>query len=315
MIFSASDIQKILENVDLVTAKLVARVLGKEYLTKFDIDLLKKRGVDLLRVVPKFPTHYQSFLFGRLTSVLGDKESSGITYSEFSSFLSKMGSFSPTRVELDFYRVAANKTYTHIKGLGDKIKNSIQVEISAEEMSYLQAKRVAEAKGVIKKEILDGEFQNRSVKRIASNIAHKLDEWDRDWGRIVATESQDVFNLGRTQAMMRDGSDPKVFFNVYPGACKHCIRLYLTNGIGSEPKVFTMSELMANGSNVGLKTKDWRATIHPVHPYCRCTACELPEGYVWDSERGQFVPPKNYKRKVDRKSKVKIDFGNKHYEV
>ena len=57
MLFTATEIQRILSNIDFTIAKLVAETLGKEYLTRDDIDLLKKRGVDLVKLIPRFPSH------------------------------------------------------------------------------------------------------------------------------------------------------------------------------------------------------------------------------------------------------------------
>lgn len=315
MLFTEKDIQRILEEVDLATARMVARVLGKKHLTKTDLDLLKKRGVDLVKLIPKFPSHYQSFLFGRVSAVLGDKVAKQMGYIDFKKFLSNMGDFVPTAMELSFYDVAANKTYTHIKGLGEKIKNDVRASISAEEMSFLQAEQAAKANEVIHKEILEGTLQKKTVQKISSNIAHQMQDWNRDWGRIVETECQDVFNLGRAQAYMQDDSDPLVYFQVYSGACRHCISLYLTNGVGSQPKLFRMSTLLNNGTNYGVKSADWKPTIHPVHPFCRCNLMQLPKGYEWNEETHRFEPPKNYVPKVPRKSRVRITIGDKQYTV
>lgn len=317
MLFTANDIQRILSNVDFAVAKLVAETLGKDYLTRSDIDLLKRRGVDLVKLLPKFPSHYQAFLFGRVSAAIGHSASSYISYADFMTFLASMGEFRPTEADMAFYRVAANKTYNHIKGLGDRIKNDVSAAIASEQLNFLQARERSKAEKTIHDEILDGTIQRRAVKKITSNIAHQMVSWNRDWGRIVETEEQDVFNLGRAAYMMSrdEGDDPLVYFDVFPGACRHCIRLYRKNGIGSEPKIFKLSELLANGTNYGVKSKDWKPTIHPVHPFCRCDLRELPKGYVWDKDKGEFVPPKNYERDVERKSKVKITIGDKEYLV
>jgi hypothetical protein len=315
MLFSEEEIKKILDNVDLMVVKMVAQVLGKDFLTKEDLDLLKRKGVDLIKLIPKFPSHYQAFLFGRVSAAVGTNATAQMSYSEFTAFLSKMGLFEPTAREMAFYKVAANKTYTHIKGFSERIKNDVRASISAEELSYLQAQEAAKADAVLKKELLDGTFEKRSVKKITSNLANQMNDWNRDWGRIVETESQDIYNLGRAEIIMEEDPDPLVYFDVFPGACRHCIRLYLKGGIGSEPKVFHLSELMANGTNYGVKSKDWKATIHPVHPFCRCDLRYLPKGYVWNPDTRQFEPPKDYQRKVERKSRAKITIGNKEYSV
>lgn len=315
MLFTEKDIQRILENVDLATAKLVAKVLGKSFLSKADLDLLKRKGVDLVRLLPKFPTHYQSFVFGKLSAALGVKDVATINYPAFVKFLSNMGDFEPKQADLEFYRVAANKTFTHIKGLGERIKTDIRACISAEELAYLQAEREAKANEELKQELLAGVYEKRTVSKISSNLSEKLSDWNRDWGRIVETESQDVYNVGKAQQMMQANptKDPTVYFDVFPGACRHCIKLYLTHGIGSKPRTFKLSQILENGTNYGLKSKDWRPTIHPVHPFCRCELRYVPDGYVWDDEAGAFVPPKNYEPKVKRTSKVKITIGDKEY--
>lgn len=315
MLFTATEIQKILDNIDYSVALMVAETLGKDYLTKDDIDLLKNRGVDLLKLIPKFPSHYQAFLFGRVSAAVGPKPSSRMKYSEFTKFMAQMGAFAPKTAEMEFYRVAANKTYTHIKGLGERIKNDVRASIAAEELNFLAAQHASKTQEVLHDEILDGTYERRAVKKIASNIAHQMKDWGRDWGRIVETECQDVYNLGRAQFMLQEDPDPLVYFDVYPGACRHCIRLYLTGGIGSKPRVFRLSELLSNGTNYGVKSKDWKATIHPVHPFCRCDLRMLPKGYEWNPETNQFEPPKNYERKVERKGKVKINIGEREYTV
>lgn len=268
MLFTATEIQRILSNIDFTIAKLVAETLGKEYLTRDDIDLLKKRGVDLVKLIPKFPSHFQAFLFGRVSAAIGTKGSSRMTYSEFTKFLANMGAFAPKTPEMEFYKVAANKTYTHIKGLGERFKNDVRASVASEELNFLAAKKASETRKVIHDEILDGTFERRAVKKITSNIAHQMNDWRRDWGRIVETECQDVYNLGRAQFILSENPESKVYFDVYPGACRHCIRLYLTGGIGSKPRVFNLQELLANGTNYGVKAKDWKPTIHPVHPFC-----------------------------------------------
>lgn len=317
MLFTEKDIKQILGIIDTAVAKMVAETLGKDYLTQADLTILKNRGVDLVKLIPKFPSHYQAFLFGRVSAAIGTQASRSMSYTDFEKFLANMGLFAPTTREMAFYSIAAKKTYTHIKGLGERLKNDVRASIDAEEINYLAAQEAARQKGeeVLAKEIADGTLEKRTVQKITSNIANQMNDWQRDWGRIVETECQDVYNMGQAQYMMTLAPDPLVYFDVFPGACKHCIRLFLTNGVGSKPRVFKLSTLLANGTNYGVKVRDWKATIHPVHPFCRCDLRYLPQGYEWNEETGRFEPPKDYKPQVERKSKVKITIGNKEYLV
>lgn len=56
--------------------------------------------------------------------------------------------------------------------------------------------------------------------------------------------------------------------NVAVHNCPDCVRLHLTAGPGSPPRIFKLSELQANGTNVGKKRAAWKAVIGPVHPWC-----------------------------------------------
>lgn len=48
---------------------------------------------------------------------------------------------------------------------------------------------------------------------------------------------------------------------------------------------------------------------------CRCGTRYIPDDYVWDDKLQTFVPPKDYKSKVERKSKVTIIVGDKKFLV
>ena len=82
MLFTEDEIKKILTNIDLAVVKMVAQVLGKDYLTTEDLALLKKKGVDLVKLIPKFPSHYQAFLFGRVSAAVGTKATAQMTHEE-----------------------------------------------------------------------------------------------------------------------------------------------------------------------------------------------------------------------------------------
>jgi hypothetical protein len=169
---------------------------------------------------------------------------------------------------------------------------------------------------VVKDEIERGVLERKSLGSIVSELGHRTENWAHDWGRIVDTEMNNIFQQGRAEVFEKeDGPDVLVYKQVYPGACRHCISKYLTNGIGSKPKVFKLSDLIANGTNIGRKVINWLATITGLHPFCRCHLNKVPKGYVWDEEKEMFNIPKDFKRKIDRKSKIIINVGDKVLEV
>ncbi len=50
--------------------------------------------------------------------------------------------------------------------------------------------------------------------------------------------------------------------------CPWCEAFY--TDVDGMPKVYSLAELQANGSNSGKPKSAWRATVGPVHPRCRC---------------------------------------------
>ena len=135
-----------------------------------------------------------------------------------------------------------------------------------------------------------------------SNHRKILKDWEGEVGCIEVEKNNTIF-------IRRNGTC------IWTGNCKHCIKFYTTQGIGSQPRIFKLNELIDNGSNIGRKQVDWTPTLPGTHPFCRCELHYIPEGYVWDEETKQFQPPKEHKRRVERKSKVKIQVGDKTFEV
>jgi hypothetical protein len=215
------------------------------------------------------------------------------------------------------YNASAMRSYSYIKGMGNKIKDSLSSTISEEEMKIAVAEREREVETAIKEELSEGVLKRKSVQSIVSALGHRLDEWNRDWGRIVATEMENIFQIGTAQMIMKEhGIHAKVYKQTMPQACRYCINAYTTNGIGSKPVIFDLSELIANGTNIGRKSKDWKPVLTNIHPFCRCLLRYVPDGYEWDDKTQSFEPKKvEDKDRVQRKSKVKITVGTKYFEV
>ncbi|RYF12454.1 MAG: hypothetical protein EOO40_01235, partial [Deltaproteobacteria bacterium] len=69
--------------------------------------------------------------------------------------------------------------------------------------------------------------------------------------------------------------------------CEACA--YLTRGADGAPRIFTLSQLEANGSNYGRKAADLRAVIGPIHPNCQCAVVPVPKGWGFDASH-ELVP-------------------------
>lgn len=269
MLFTPEQVSLILEDIDFQGCVLVASILGKEMLTDADKELLKKYKVNLDSLVINFPPAQQAYLFGRLVPILTPNQIGTISYKDFVSYLERNQYRTPTQREIEEYKIVANRSYSYIKGLGTRMKEMTTNFISEAELELATKRREAESLKVIKEELTSAVLERKAVQKITSDIAGRLNDWQRDWGRIVETELQNIYNLGNAQTIEDEhGVDALVYKEVYPLACRHCIRLYLTGGIGSRPRVFKLSELRANGTNIGKKVADWKPTESTTHPYC-----------------------------------------------
>jgi len=114
--------------------------------------------------------------------------------------------------------------------------------------------------------------------------------------------------MGRA-AQIKDalGENAKAYKHVFDEACSTCVRLYLTNGVGSQPKVFLINELMSNGSNIGRKKDDMKPVLGATHPWCRCELEGMPLGdnHEWDADKKQFQIKLTPRQELLR-SKIKI---------
>jgi hypothetical protein len=131
-----------------------------------------------------------------------------------------------------------------------------------------------------------------SAKNLKSRLGERVGSWSRDWQRLATSEVNDAIQEGTALTFEKDHEDPFVSKLPRPDACSDCKRLYL-NGDG-DPKVWRLSKLRANGTNVGRKRADWQPTVGNVHPWCGCQLVRVPPGMVWSD--GELVPRSSVKK-------------------
>lgn len=105
----------------------------------------------------------------------------------------------------------------------------------------------------------------------ADAVRRRRQEFRSDWNRTVKTEMQTAKEQGASSALMAypDGDRTKVCKVCRADACAQCIAAY-QNPDGT-PKVFTIGELRANGTNAGRKAAEWLPVIGCMHPHCQCS--------------------------------------------
>lgn len=310
MIFSPEQIEEILQTIEFHHTYFGARFLGTDPLTPEDRLLLKKYGIDLSKIKG---TNYveTAYKFGMLSRALNRNDLKAMKYNDFKKWIQRGGYIPLSQSEKSTVEYLKRKSFSHLKNLGGKIQADTQQMLLQQDNKYRNKQEK-----LIKKELKEGVLKRQSNKEIMLNLGNKTGDWLRDWDRIVETEMHTAMEEGRADDIKRNSTedDPLVFKQPLPTACRWCIKLYLTDGLGSQPIIFKLSKLRANGSNIGRKQQDWKATLESIHPWDRCTLQELPKGYVWNQEKQMFVPRK-VEGRIERKSKVYITIGDKNYVV
>lgn len=290
MLLTANQLHDLLHIIDKNQLVVQFQELGPDYLSDEEKKILKQSGVDIENAYkPEGDTIFTSFHYGLLSEALGAAAAKKMDYNTLKEYI-KHGDYIPLTIkeQAAIATVKAQKL-NDLKSLRGRIFHDVN--------QILTDKSLSRQREFLKEQLVQGILDKKTISEISNGIAEKTGDWSRDFDRIVAYNSTLAFENGKSAMIQRnagDGVDPIVYKLVFEGACDHCIRLYLTKGIGSEPRLFKLSELKANGTNIGRKVKDWRATVAPVHPYCRCVLMYKPYGYEWDKKKKSYDAPEKY---------------------
>lgn len=269
-------IQELLNTIDKNQTVFIAQSMGEEFLTVEDKQLLELHGIDWNTIYSsRYDTVFNSFHFGLLAYSISDIETKELTYVALKKYINS-GKYIPlTLYQKEVLNSIKNQNLKDIKTLKGRIFSDVN--------QILLNNTPAEQQEFIKKEISDGVENGMRIKQIANEISHKTGDWSRDFDRITQFISQTAFEQGKAVAIQRRSGkeDPLVYKQVYQGACKHCIRLYLSEGLGSQPIIFKLSQLKKNGTNIGVKSSDWKPVIGPLHPYCYDDQTEVLTNEGW----------------------------------
>lgn len=182
------------------------------------------------------------------------------------------------------YKQAIERAGEFCRGLGNQLADDLHNVVAEtwdgdEILSEVDAERRQDRLKIIQETVGEAITTHKSAKKLARDLANKTKYYSHNWERIARTELQGVYNEGVIlDAIEYYGEETQVARVTETGACPHCRRLF-RNSEG-KPKIFPIAELIANGTNVGRRARDWQATIWPVHPNCRCDTMVVPPGLV-----------------------------------
>lgn len=302
MIFNFQQIQEIISILKRNELAFLAKQLGLNYLTQGEINLLSASGIDLTKFTDSKGYIEYAYIFGIWADALGDKRTKNMTFRQFKDFM-KSSNFIPLTEEEEFaLKQLKTRAYTDITGLGSRIVGgTTNIIVRGNQQQQ------AQIRDIIKKKTIRAYELRQSSTKLASDLGHATQDWGRDWLRIAKYLMHSAFNTGKAQNILKNyGNDVEVYFDVYPKACRRCKELYLTDpdDENSQPKIFKLTDIIANGNNIGRKADDWLPTLDPIHPYCfasKATKIYTVDGWrnISDIRVGDLVlTHKNRFRKV-----------------
>lgn len=301
MILNPKQINDLLKIIDTNQAIFISKQFGPDFLTEYDISLLDDYGVSVEELYSEAnDSIYTAFHLGMLAQSLDDNKAlQELDYNTLEEYISR-GDYIPlTEVERVAIQDLKLQSLSDIRALNGRIFQSVNGEL-------INIGRQAQEQ-LLKEEMIEGVLRKKTARQVANQISERIGTWNRDFDRIVEFQMNSAYQEGRASFLQTYSGekDPLVYKQVFSSGCQHCVKLYLTKGVGSPPKIFRLSELKANGTNIGRKTSDWKPTIGSTHPYCRCLLHKYPIGMSWDEEKKSFSI-KDTKNVVLKKPRQKI---------
>lgn len=306
-------IQTLFELLQRQLVFFAGKTLGPDFLTDADKIILKQYNIDPTKVYsPTADLVTSNFVLGILSQALGDAKVQQLSYHELTKYLVS-GQHVPLNArEKATINSVKQQSLSDIRGSLGRIFIDVNRVVRGE-----HATARANQEEFLQEQIVEGLSARKSRQEIARELNRLTGDWKRDFRKSVAYVSHTALNEGRAALIERryegQPKEAKVWFQVQPDSCPKCAELYLTAGPGSEPKVFPLRELQANGTNIGRKQADWKATLGPIHVFCRCVCHEYVPGQVW--QRGRFGWPDGLRTPVSLRPKVKITLNGVEHLV
>lgn len=259
-------------------AAIILRVLGADSLTTEERGMLLAAGIPVDKVENAIKDAY---LYGQFLAQTEKPAAKKMTYEQFQQEVAKHP-VSLSQAEENAVQAASLHAGAHIRHLGAKVEQQAAMLVFKEDAT-LRSKLL----GDVQKEVAGNVQRRESIGKLKKQLADIQKDWSRDWNRVAITEKTNALNRGVADKMAADHGDAWVFKRPMPDACKHCVKLHI--GPDGHPRLFRLSQLEANGTNVGKKAADWLPVVGTVHPHCQCQLHRVPPGWGFDDD-DELVP-------------------------
>ncbi len=264
-------------------------VFGTEAVSESSLKELIAAGLIPPSIDPEIFKH--AYALGKLKAILTASQYKSLKFSELKKLMKlKWSVVAPlTSVEKLRIRSAEQHSVRGIRNIAKDIQDGIFAKLQEEQEEVLTEATIEQ---YIKDEVITAIKFRDTVSSLASALPRKLKTHSRDWLRVASTELHKVRQWGTADAIMRgvgaysgfdeDPEDSRVFVQPTKGACEECKEAYLDkNGI---PKIFKLSDLIANGTNIGVPKKQRKPVVPPHHPLGLCEMNYIPPGHEFNDK-------------------------------
>jgi len=199
-----------------------------------------------------------------------------------------------TEAEREAVALLRDRIGQHVRGLGNKFESTAgHILVDADDK--LRRRRLTK----LQTAVISGAEERTTAQDVAQRIRDATKDFKRDWFRVAHTELHNATEEAKAIVIAHRGPerDPRVFKRPHASACSFCVLLYLKPDKVT-PRIFRLSALLANGSNVGRRAgrptrsgrsrTEWKAVVGAIHPLCQCELHVFPDGMGFN-ERGEMV--------------------------
>ena len=272
----------------------IVNTIGPDAVAPDVLQGLKDKGL----VNVKVNSIEDAYLYGHVLAMMDDPKVATMSYEQFKQYIQK-NPIPLSPIEKQAVNFAQHQAAQYCKGLGNRVDvatGQILIEADAALRQMLR--------DTIKTKTAENIAKRESVKKLKSELGWASKDWARDWDRIAITEKQNAMQRGVADHYgKRYGGDVRVAKRPMPDACKHCKRLHI--GPDGHPRIFKLSYLEANGTNVGRKAADWLPVVGTVHPHCQCQMIRIPDGWAFNDD-GSLAPGGEYGVEYQSEEELKL---------
>ena len=299
MLLNQNQIDNIRDLIKSHFGVFILENLGEEALSDSDIQYLSDKGL-LDENITKDNSFIVSYLMGKHRGSqpqLPNKQS-------IKDFVNEYKDRGLTQHDLRSINHVRQSAGQYIRNLQNTTEHKVVTSVLD-----TNKERVLDAAGEIVKPTLEEAIRaGQSIQEITSTLRDMTGDLLRDWKRVAVSEMNSAYNQGAIDMITDRNKDvDKNDILVYAQGpldgqtCGHCLKQYHDGG---SFKIYRLSELLANGTNMGIKAADWQAIVPPMHPNCRHRLNELLPGWTLDESGKQvFVHPDHHEFNNNLKEK------------